>query len=132
MATITVRALNPVTNEPLQGNGQNNFISDLQAITQIIRTRLLLFQGEWFLNLLDGLPLFQSILGSGGGATNIQLIINIISQRILQTPFVTSISSISASYQNRSFSFSAQVETQFGTVFVTNVPGNKAALTAAS
>lgn len=129
MPTITVRALDPVTNDPLQGNGQSNFLSDLQAITQIIRTRLLLFQGEWFLNLLDGLPLFQSILGSPGGTTNIQFIISLITQRILQTPYVTAISSIGASYKNRSFSFSAQVETQFGTVYVTNTPGSRASLT---
>ncbi len=128
MATITVRALGP-NNDPLQGSGQNNFLSDLDAVVQIIRTRLLLFEGEWFLNLLDGLPLFQSILGSSGGQTNLQLIMNIIAQRISQTPYVTSIGSVTATFQNRTFTFSAQVETQFGTVTVTNVPGNKAVLT---
>lgn len=130
MPVITVRSLDPITNEPLQGNGQNNFISDLQAVAQIIRTRLLLFQGEWFLNLLDGLPLLQSILGSSGNSTNLQFIINIISQRILQTPFVNSISSVTASYLSRNFSFSAKVETQFGVVYVTNSPGSNAILIA--
>ncbi len=129
MATITVRALG-TNNDPLQGSGQNNFLSDLDAMVQIIRTRLLLFEGEWFLNMLDGLPLFQSILGSSGGQTNLQLVMNIIAQRISQTPYVTSIGSVTATFQNRTFAFSAQVETQFGTVTVTNVPGNKAVLTA--
>ena len=131
MATITVRALGP-NGDPLQGNGQNNFISDLAAVTQIIKTRLLLFQGEWFLNLLDGLPLFQSILGASGSQRSLQIIINLISARITGTPYVTGISSISASYLNRSFSFKAQVETQFGTVFVTNTPGASATLALSS
>jgi hypothetical protein len=131
MATITVRALGP-NGDPLQGNGQNNFISDLAAVTQIVKTRLLLFQGEWFLNLLDGLPLFQSILGASGSQRSLQIIINLISARITGTPYVTGISSISASYLNRSFSFKAQVETQFGTVFVTNTPGASATLALSS
>jgi hypothetical protein len=127
MSTITVRALD-ANGDPLQGNGQLNFISDLAAITQIIRTRLLLFQGEWFLNLLDGLPLSQSILGASGSQRSLQIIINIISARITGTPYVTSISYISASYLNRAFTYSAKVETQFGTVYVTNTPGLSASL----
>lgn len=127
MPTITVRALGP-KNDPLQGNGQNNFISDLEAVTQIIKTRLLLFQGEWFLNLLDGLPLFQSILESSGGAANLKIVMGLIAQRIRQTQYVNSISKITVSYLGRRFSFSAVVETQFGTVYVTNTPGASAAL----
>lgn len=126
MATITVRKLDPVTWEPQFGNGQENFISDLEAVTQIIATRLKLFQGEWFLNLEDGLPLFQSILGSSGGQRNITVITNLIAARILGTPYVTAIVSITATYQNRKFVFSSTVATQFGTVTVSNSPGTSA------
>jgi hypothetical protein len=129
MPSITVRALNPVTNDPIQGNGQSNFLFDLDAVTQIISTRLRLFEGEWFLNLLDGLPLFQSILGSSGSSTNLQVIMNLISARIIQTPFVTAITSVTAAYQSRQFIFSAQVETAFGTVTVTNAPATQTNLT---
>jgi hypothetical protein len=120
MATITVRALDPVTGDPLQGNGQNNFISDLAAVTQIIGTRLKLFQGEWFLDLLDGLPLMQRILGSSGSSANIQVIINLISARIFKTPYVTGPVSLSATYQNRNFTYSGTVQTVFGTVYIGN------------
>lgn len=125
MASITVRALSS-SGEPQQGNGQNNFISDLAAVAQIIGTRLKLFQGEWFLNLQDGLPLFQSILGSSGTQRNIQVLINLISARIYGSPFVTGIPSITATFENRRFTYSAQVDTQFGTVTVSNAPGNSA------
>ena len=129
MATITVRRLNPVTWEPQNGNGLQNFISDLDAVAQIISTRLRLFQGEWFLNLLDGLPLFQSILGSSGSPRNLQVITNLIAARITGTPFVIGINSINATYLNRQFTFKAVVSTQFGTVTVVNSPGSSATLT---
>lgn len=134
MATITVRALNPITWDPQQGNGQANFLSDLDAMVQIIATRLRLYQGEWFLNLLDGLPMFQSILGSSGGSTNIQAVVNLIAQRISTTVYVTAINSISASYSpsNRVFSFKASVQTPFGIVYVASGPGSNAILTTSS
>jgi len=129
MATITVRALDPVTWEPLQGNGQDSFISDLQAVTQIIATRLKLFQGEWFLDLLDGLPLFNRILGSSGSVVNLKVVVNLISQRVKLSPFVTLVTNVKASYQNRSFKFSAEAVTPFGTVYIVSSPGSSASLT---
>lgn len=134
MATITVRAIDPITFDPQQGNGQSNFISDLAAVVQIINTRLRLFQGEWFLNLLDGLPMFSngpstpSILGSSGNANNIEVIINMISARISGSPYVTSLGSVYSTYQNRQFKYSALVNTPFGSVVVNNSPGSIATL----
>ncbi len=128
MATITVRQLNPTTWEPMEGNGLNNFISDLQAVAQIIATRLRLFQGEWFLNLSDGLPLFQSMLGSSGSQRNLDVITNFLSARILGTPYVTGIASLLTSYADRKFQFSAVVSTQFGTVSINNSSAISASL----
>lgn len=129
MATVTVRALSP-SGEPLQGNGQNNFLSDLAAVTQIIRTRLLLFQGEWFLALNDGLPMFGGILGASGSQRDLQVITNLVSARINGTPFVTGIRSLSTRYNaaTRRLSYTALVDTQFGQITVTNVPGSSATL----
>jgi hypothetical protein len=46
------------------GNGQNNFLIDSPAaIAQAVKTSLLLFMGEWYLNVNDGTPYFESILG---------------------------------------------------------------------
>jgi hypothetical protein len=127
--TITVRQLDPVTWEPQNGNGQNNFISDLQAVAQIIATRLRLFEGEWFLNLSDGLPLFQSILGSSGSQRNIEIITNIISANILGlSPYVTGLNFLTATFQDRKYVFSAVVATQFGNVSIGNAPGLQASI----
>lgn len=126
--TIAVRALNPVTWDPLNGNGQLNFIYDLEAVAQILAQRMKLFEGEWWENLTDGLPLFQSILGSSGGLRNLQVIIGIISARINGTVGVTGINSLSVSYSNRKFVYSAVVETQFGIVYLNNSPASSATL----
>jgi hypothetical protein len=128
MATITVRALSP-TGDPLQGNGLNCFISDLDAVAQIISTRLKMFEGEFWLNTADGLPLFQQILGSSGSQRNLQVVIGLISQRITGTVYVTGISSTTANFQNRKLAYSVTVETQFGTVYVSNSPGSSATIT---
>jgi hypothetical protein len=115
-ATISVRALDPITWEPLQGNGQSCFIYNLAAVAQILAQRLKLFEGEWWEDLGDGLPLFQSILGAAGGQRNLQVVIELISQRITQTVFVTGISSLTAAYKGRKLTFACTVETQFGSV----------------
>lgn len=133
MATITVRRLDPVTWEPQWGLGVSNFISDVDAIAQIIKQRLQLLQGEWWENLLDGLPFWQSIAGFSGGGNNQQTISLIIQSRILSTPFVTGLADVQVSYVpfTRSYSFFAVVKTQFGQVTITNA-SNVSSLTGGS
>jgi hypothetical protein len=126
--TITVRALNPQTWEPLQGNGQNNFLTDGAAVAQIIAQRLKMFQGDWWEDLGDGLPMFQQILGGSGTQRDIELVTQLIASRITGTVFVTSINTVTVWFQSRKLYFSASVETQFGTVQVTNSPASAAAL----
>lgn len=123
MASITVRALNPLTWDPQQGNGINNYISDLDAVTQIIATRMRLLEGEWFLNLSDGLPLFQSMFGSSGGQRNIEVITNLISNRITSfTPYVIGINSLDVEFTGRTYTYVAQVNTIFGVITISNSP----------
>lgn len=46
------------------GNGQLDFYRDVPAaVGQSVKTRILLWLGEWFLNTEDGTPYFQGILG---------------------------------------------------------------------
>lgn len=121
MSQIRVRQILGINNEPQWGQGQANFLTDLQAVAQLVYTRLLLFQGEWWNNKGDGLPLWQSMLGVPSSQPKIALLIE---QRILGTPFVTGISNVQTSYNSgtRKFTFSAQVITQFGTFVVVNSP----------
>ena len=107
------------------GQGQANYLSDLQAVAQIILTRLRLFQGEWWADTSDGLPLWQSILGQSASPRNLQQIELLISQRIQGSPYVIGLSDVRANYNSASrgpYSYSVTVSTQFGQITLTNVP----------
>lgn len=101
----------------------SNFLTDLNAIAQILKSRLLLLQGEWFESTTDGTPIFQQLLGM---PTSIQAVTLMLRQRILGTPYVSGIVSIDITYapSGRNFSFAAIVQTQFGTVSLTNQAAN--------
>jgi hypothetical protein len=46
------------------GNGQQDFYRDVpEAVGQAAKTRLLLWLGEWFLDIEEGTPFMQGILG---------------------------------------------------------------------
>lgn len=52
------------------GGGQADFWRDVpEAVAQAVQTRLLLWLGEWFLNLDDGTPWMLGILGNHSAAT---------------------------------------------------------------
>jgi len=126
--TVIVRKLGP-NFDPLYGNGIACFLTDLAAVAQLIETSLLLFQGEWWNALNQGLPLFQSIIGKA--QNNRQAIISLLIQQVvLNVEYVTSISNVQFLYTsaNREFSYACYVQTAFGTVAVTYSPGNLAVL----
>jgi hypothetical protein len=126
--TVIVRALDS-NNDPLYGNGIACFLMDLEAVAQIIKTSLLLFQGEWWNDLTVGLPVFQSIIGNA--ENNRQATISLLIQQvILGVNYVTGISNVQFLYTSstRSFSYACYAQTQFGTVYVTYSPGNVAVL----
>lgn len=126
---ISVRALD-INHDPIYGNGQNNFLNDIQAVAQIIQTSLLLFQGEWFEDLNEGLPLFQSILGTNSGKKTDAIALLI--QNVILTccpPFITGVKDIVTIYKtSREFTFACVVETVFGLIVVNFTPGAAAVL----
>lgn len=125
---ISVRALD-ANHDPMYGNGQGNFLNDILAVAQIIQTSLLLFQGELWNSLNEGLPLLQSILGSNNGKKG-DAISLLIQNRIFESSsFVTGISNVVYTYAtNRATTFSCIAITQFGTITITFQPGSSAAL----
>ena len=67
------------------GRGLSDYLvdstGDPDAIAQAIKTRLLLFYGEWWEDIYDGLPLWQQILGRR--ITDISIIDRILTDRIM-------------------------------------------------
>jgi hypothetical protein len=102
------------------GGGINDFVKDTYAVAQAIKTKLCLLKGEWWENLDEGLPLFQSILGvPGGQKSSIDLIYQ---QRILSVPNVKNIEQVKSSLDNRVYSFYCVINTTFGKLSLFNLP----------
>jgi hypothetical protein len=125
-APTTAALLNtPITvglsGDPIRGQSQQNFLSDLDATAQAISTTIKLLQGEWFENLANGTPLFQSILGVANTNIGVSMILR---ARILSVPYVTAVQNLVINYNGatRGYSFSATVQTQFGAVTILNQP----------
>lgn len=89
------------------------FTTGTEAVAQGIRVRLGNFKGEWFLDLDDGMPWFQSILGERFREAEIR---EYFREAIAGAPGVTSIVSLEFAFsaQLRSLDVSWEVVTVFG------------------
>ena len=128
--TILVQQ-NDANNDPIEGENGPVFLSDLDAVAQIIYTTLRLLLGEWWEDLTIGFPLFQSLIGSSGSPTNQQGVMLIIQETILGCPYVQQIVDFSFTHNTATLSstFTAIVSTAFGNLVVTNAPGSNAQVT---
>jgi hypothetical protein len=83
-----------------------NFIKDTDAVVQAIKTNLLLLEGEWWEDISEGLPLFQSLLGQSGTQEHLDAADLLIKERILSTQGVSQIQDFQSSYENRRYTIS--------------------------
>lgn len=91
-------------------------IDSPSAVAQAIKTRLLLWAGEWFLNSAEGTPYEQSILGYGTQTTRDLA----IKERILGTPGVVQLIQYASSVSGqRKMTVTATVETLYGPASIT-------------
>lgn len=98
------------------GGGQASFwVNVPDAVAQAVSTRLSLLTGEWFLDISEGTPWRTSILGAGTTPTYDA----VLRARILGTQGANQMLSYSSSRVGRALSVSAQINTIYGTVTVT-------------
>lgn len=100
------------------GLGDSGYYTGADAVTQAIQTKLKMFEGEWWENLSDGLPLFQSILGDRGTASSLSTADLLVQTRIAETPGVNGITAYSSAYSKGKYTASATVSTIYGAVTV--------------
>ena len=93
------------------GLGSGNYlVNSVQAVAQLVYTRLLLFKAEWFVDTSDGTPWIGQVVGY-----RTQLTRDIaIKTRILNTPGVVSILNYSSSVTNRGLAVTASIITAYG------------------
>ncbi len=120
MATVTYRRLD-ANYDPVRGQGQHDFVEDIHAVAQAIKTRLNLWLNEWWEDLADGLPMMEGILGVMGAARSGHAAL-LLQQRILDTPYVMGLSNVLWDFNasSRAFSFQCEASVSFssGTVKV--------------
>ena len=100
------------------GRQSADFFSNVpEAVAQAVKTRLTLFQGEWFLDTSAGTPYSSQILGSG----NIAYYDRAIQDEILGTPGVTSLAAYSSSVNpvTRAATVNATINTAYGAAVIT-------------
>ena len=96
------------------GRGSQDFVTGVEAVAQACKTNMLLLRGEWWENLENGLPLFEDILGTPETAEGRATIDAIVSARILETEGVLSIESFESSTENRRYTATAVIDTEYG------------------
>lgn len=104
---------------------------DLDAVAQAIRTRLLLFEGEWWEDLNEGTPMFQEILGQRATVNGQQIMSQALIARVSGTPYVSGVENASTTFSDktRQLNFAATAQTSFGKVTVNAVPALSAVIT---
>ncbi len=107
---MTVRLLD--ADGDISTSGQQ-FATEREEIAQTVQTRLRLFLGEYFRDVTDGTPWWESILGKEGTLSSKEAIIK---NRIIRTEGVTRILSFSTNYDNstRAYSVNAGILTIYG------------------
>ena len=103
------------------GSNSSSYLSKNEAVAQAISTRLKLLIYEWWEDLEEGTPLWQSIVSS----RDISEAANIIRKRIIGTDHVKNLTFFDYSWDNtnRKLSIRAQVDTDYGELTVTEVMG---------
>lgn len=71
-------------------NANDYLVNTPEAVAQNVRTRLALWQGQWFIDTDEGTPYLQQILGKQSAADLV------IKSRILETPGVQQIDEFEA------------------------------------
>lgn len=100
------------------GSGGNDYADGNEAVAQAIKTKLLLFYGDWWENLGEGIPMFQSVLGQTNPDTIKSSLSMLVEQRIMEVQEVDNVKNIEIDYdrKNRTISMEVDVTTTSGEI----------------
>lgn len=114
------RALNS-NNDIFVSNGRISVVTEGAQVAQHVRTRLLFYLKEWFLDLSAGTEWFESVFVK---PVNLATIESVIKARIANTPELSAIRSFEMSIPdptNRQLILSFEAETDYGTINIEEV-----------
>ena len=96
----------------LFGHGFEDFVTGLEAMVQVIRTRLKANYDEWWEGDDTALPWMDEIIG--GKTLNKDEIDLMVIERLMDTVGVIRVLDITSSLVDRNYHFSCRVETVYG------------------
>ena len=111
---MITRSLNS-SNDLYLLNGRIAVVSEGEQVLQHVRTRLLTYQEEWFLDTRAGVPYFQEVLIKPANLSGTEALIK---TEVLQTPGVASLSSFGLEFDpnTRTLTINFTALTTFGDV----------------
>lgn len=92
------------------GAGANDYIDGDEAIGQAIKTKILLFYGEWWEDTGNGIPMFQSFLGQTNPETIKTSLADIIEKRVLEVDGVRSVKTVDVQLNKNTRTMSFEIE----------------------
>jgi hypothetical protein len=114
-------------NDPVFADGTS--LTGVPAVAQAMLTRLKLWRGEWWENLLLGLPVMQSMVGQLGSPRTQSAIQQYVTDDLATlAPYVTAVSSVTPSFTGGKFGLAVNADTAFGPAAVDTAPGASAVL----
>ncbi len=111
-------------NDLIVEKGNFKLVEDGAEVVQHVRTRLLEYLGEWFLDISSGTPYFEKIFIKPANLANVESILKI---RILQTDGVLKLNEFAMDFESvneRELKVSFSAETIFGEINVERVTIN--------
>lgn len=96
------------------GHGREDYLSGLDAITQVIKTRLAAIQNEWWEGDATALAYFTDLITAYTSDENKAKIDLMIIERLMDTRGVVSVTDIQSSIIKRRYTFNAKVATVYG------------------
>lgn len=97
------------------GHGSNDYLTGLEAMAEVIRSRLQAIRGEWWEGDETALPYYDEIITAYQTEQNRAIIDLMIIERIMDTRGVLSVENVSSSLENRKYVFKCDVNTVYGT-----------------
>lgn len=94
------------------GLNEQGFFKDKEAVAQAILTKIKLLKGEWWEDVTEGTPLFESVLGRNLTDDSKTAIDLILKDRILSVENVETILTFDSYIDNKSRTYNMQCEVQ--------------------
>lgn len=105
------------------GHGDGDFLYGLEAMRQVIQTRLKAIRNEWWEGDPTAIPWTTDVIGARVSQFSKEKIDLMIIERLMDTVGVNSVSDIESSFINRRYSFQCNVQTVYGeTTGQVNIP----------